>query len=83
MAECYLSSQKYHQAYEILKDLKGQRAKFLFAKACYHTNNLLEAENVLLNQDRTQEKNRLSKKALEKVVYDSQGLFLLGQIKEK
>lgn len=48
MAEVYLTNGKYWSVYELLKDYKSLRAKFLYAKACYHVEENQEAEKVLL-----------------------------------
>lgn len=82
LAECYLADNCPFKAYSVLKSVKGQRAKFLFALAATRINKLQEAEQALLS-DLPPGKTHTQKINYELVINGAHGLYLLGQISER
>ena len=82
LAECYLADNSPFKAYSVLKQVKGKRARFLFATAALRVNKLAEAEMALLPETNIQ-KGTSPKIPFEQVVNGAHGLYLLGQISER
>lgn len=75
LAELYISNSNYYNSYNLLKDSKDVRSRYLFALSCFHINKLEKARDCLLSEKRPKDLNY--------VVNGASGIFLLGKIYEK
>lgn len=73
LGEIQYSGGNYWGAKETLKNSNSERSKYLYALACYKTNDLNEAENVLLSNIT----NNLVR-SLDETVNGAHGIYLLG-----
>ena len=81
LAECYLIEGKFYNIIELLEKTKTQRARYIYAMACFKLGKLKEAEDALISHEGSQLKT-LSKN-LDNIVNGAHGLYLLAQVYEK
>jgi hypothetical protein len=78
-----LGDGKYHKAYSVLKDLKSNNCRYLFAEVCIKLNKLSEAERALLTDNYYTKKSVISKEVVSVIPNGASGYYLLGLICEK
>ena len=82
LAKGYIGLGKFHQAYQILKDTKGDQCRYLFVIICIKLNKFIDAEKGILTQKLFGK--GLNNKDLDEVVpQGAYGYFLYGNILEK
>ena len=75
LGELYIQNSNYYNSYNLLKDSKDVRGRYLYSLSCYHINKFEKARDALLNDKRPKDLNY--------VVNGANGIFLLGKIYEK